>query len=102
MNKINQTKWQKESRRRQEESLMFILEDDRGRYFISEMLNAFCFAEMGAYTNDSKTYYNLGRQDVYAQLKANIEHILGINGFNLWQKMEKEKFERRLEQREQQ
>ncbi len=88
---------QEEYMRNMENSLAFVLSDERGRFFISEILGELTLANGIAFTGDNATFKKLGQQQVYMALKSRVESVLGINGFNLWQKMDKEKFERRAE-----
>lgn len=97
---VKQEQIQKERQLKVEESLLFILNDERGRFFMSEILGELTLCDTHAYTGDNDTFRNLGQQQVYTALKKRIEAVLGINGFNLWQKMEKEKYERRFEENE--
>ncbi len=95
MNKAQEK--QKEYLRSIERSLEFILGDERGRFFISEILGELTLADGYAYTGDNGTFKNLGQQQVYTSLKRKVETMLGVNGFKYWQLMDKEKFERRAE-----
>lgn len=94
---MNREQKQKEYMRKMEQSLEFVLSDELGRFFISEVLGEFTLADGMAFTGDNATFKKLGQQQVYMALKSRVETMLGINGFNYWQKMDKEKFERRAD-----
>lgn len=84
----------KELKMKTEEALTYLMSDERGRFFISEILSELTLSDVNAFTGNSETFRNLGQQQVFSSLKKRIMLILGDNGFNWWQRMEKEKYER--------
>lgn len=84
----------KERNMKIEESLNYVMNDDRGRFFIAEILSELTQNGEAIYTGNNDTFRNLGQQQVYNNLRKRVISVLGINGFNAWQNMDKEKFER--------
>lgn len=94
MNKPQQARKQRERQLKIEEALNYVINDDRGRFFIAEILGEMTLSDTNAYTGNNDTFRNLGQQQVYQGLKSRVIAILGINGLTAWHKMEKEKYER--------
>lgn len=81
-------------KRRDEEALWWLLNDERGRWFINRLLDKTCVVAK-CFTGNSTTFYNEGRRDVGLGVVASIAQ-LGLDAVKLKQKGELEYIENQI------
>lgn len=84
--------------RRDRDALLWMLGDERGRWFIQRLLDQ-TRTTSKCFTGNSTTFYNEGRRDVGLGVLASIAE-LGIEGVKLKQKGELEYYENQVKARE--
>lgn len=80
--------------RRDREALLWMLGDERGRWFIQRLLDR-ARTTSKCFTGNSTTFYNEGRRDVGLEVLASVAE-LGIEAVKLKQKGELEYYENQL------